>query len=81
MLQLAEKLANLGRELFDYKGKVVHQESQDKEYLLDNPNRRCPVIDKARRELGYNPGHGMALDDGLRRSLLWYGGNRVAEDA
>jgi UDP-glucuronate decarboxylase len=80
MLELAHKIAALGRELFDYKGKVVHQESQDdKAYLLDNPNRRCPIIEKARKELGYNPG--VALDEGLRRSMLWYSGNRVAEDA
>ncbi len=79
MLELAEKLAALGRELFGYRGKVVRGESQDKEYLLDNPNRRCPVIEKARKELGYHPS--IALDEGLRRSLLWYGGNRIAEEA
>jgi nucleoside-diphosphate-sugar epimerase len=54
-------------------------QSTDKDYLLDNPNRRCPIIEKARSELGYNPS--VQLDDGLRRSLLWYGGNRVAEEA
>lgn len=79
MNDLAGKVVALGRELFGYQGQVVHKQSTDKDYLLDNPNRRCPIIEKARRELGYNPS--VQLDDGLRRSMLWYGGNRVAEDA
>jgi UDP-glucuronate decarboxylase len=79
MIELAEKVAALGRELFGYQGQVVRKQSTDKDYLLDNPNRRCPIIEKARRELGYNPS--IQLDEGLRRSLLWYGGNRVAEEA
>ena len=79
MLELAEKVASLGREFFGYQGRVIRQASNDKDYLLDNPNRRCPIIEKARKELGYNPQ--ILIDEGLRRSLLWYGGNRVAEDA
>lgn len=79
MSEIAGKVASLGRELFGYTGKVVHQPSADTNYLVDNPARRCPVITKARTELGYQPG--ISLDEGLRRSLLWYGGNSVAEDA
>jgi dTDP-glucose 4,6-dehydratase/UDP-glucuronate decarboxylase len=79
MLQLAGKLADLGRELFDYRGQVIHQESADKDYLVDNPNRRCPVITKARSELGYAPQ--VSLDEGLRRSLIWYSGNTEASEA
>ena len=55
MAELAERVVEISRELFDYKGKVVRQESSDNDYLVDNPNRRCPVIAKARTELGYNP--------------------------
>ena len=79
MLELAEKVVALGREFFGYQGRIIRQASNDKDYLLDNPNRRCPIIDKARTELGYNPQ--ILVDEGLRRSLLWYGGNRIAEDA
>jgi nucleoside-diphosphate-sugar epimerase len=78
MLELAEKMAAFSRELFGYEGKVVRQESEDKDYLTDNPNRRCPVLTKARSELGYDP-H-ISLDDGLRRSLLWYAANREAAE-
>ncbi|HVH69665.1 MAG TPA: NAD-dependent dehydratase, partial [Candidatus Dormibacteraeota bacterium] len=79
MSELAQKLVALARDLFGYRGNVIHQVSHDLEYLLDNPSRRCPVIDKARRELGYNPT--ITLDEGLRRALLWYRGNPVAEEA
>ncbi len=79
MAELAERVVTLARELFGYQGRVVHQASQDREYLLDNPSRRCPVIEKARRELGYSPS--ISLDEGLRRTLLWYRGNLVAEEA
>jgi nucleoside-diphosphate-sugar epimerase len=75
MVELAEKIANLAGVLFDYKGKVVRQNSPDKKYLVDNPDRRCPDISKAKTELGYNPQ--IPLDEGLRRSLIWYNDNRA----
>jgi nucleoside-diphosphate-sugar epimerase len=77
--ELAERIAALGRELFDYTGNVVFGTSEEDEYLVDNPMRRCPVITKARDELGYDPK--IDLDEGLRRSLLWYAGNREAAAA
>lgn len=72
MAELAEDVARIGGELFGYEGRVVREESGDPEYLTDNPDRRCPDIAKARRELGYEPEVG--LEEGLRRSLLWYAG-------
>jgi UDP-glucuronate decarboxylase len=38
-------------------------------YPADEPNRRCPDISKAARELGYAPRIG--LEDGLRRFFDW----------
>jgi nucleoside-diphosphate-sugar epimerase len=75
--ELARKAIAISRELFGYQGKVVLGQSEDRDYLVDNPNRRCPVVRKARTELGYAPQ--IPLDEGLRRSLIWYSGNRVAE--
>jgi UDP-glucuronate decarboxylase len=77
--ELAERIVKLGRELFDYPGRVVRQASSDVQYLVDNPNRRCPVIAKARTELGYRPR--VDIDEGLRRSLVWYSGHRQASEA
>lgn len=79
MANLAEQVVKLARELFDYQGKVVCQASADKDYLVDNPNRRCPVIAKAREHLGYNPE--ISFNEGLTRSLIWYQDNRKAEEA
>lgn len=79
MAELAQRVTELGRALFDYQGQVVRQISADKEYLIDNPNRRCPVITKARTELAYQPG--ISLDEGLRRSLIWYRDHQQAEEA
>jgi UDP-glucuronate decarboxylase len=76
MTELAERMVAVGRELADYRGQIVYETSADPEYLTDNPNRRCPVITKAREELGYAPE--VELDDGLRRALRWYLDTREA---
>jgi dTDP-glucose 4,6-dehydratase/UDP-glucuronate decarboxylase len=77
MAELADKVVEQGKELWGYSGKVVKKIDHD--YLADNPERRCPVITKARTQLGYNPR--TLVDEGLRRSLIWYAGNREAEEA
>jgi nucleoside-diphosphate-sugar epimerase len=77
--ELAERTVATASELFSYEGKAVFGESDDKEYLTDNPNRRCPIIDKAREHLGYAPE--ISLEEGLKRTLIWYSENRDAEDS
>jgi nucleoside-diphosphate-sugar epimerase len=79
MAQLAESVVQISKELFGYTGKFVCQQSKEKEYLTDNPNRRCPNILKAHKELDYNPL--IMLEEGLRRSLIWYSENLEAEEA
>lgn len=76
--ELAHRVVDMSKTLFDYQGKVVLGVSDDKEYLTDNPNRRCPIIDKAVNDLDYQPS--ITLEEGLKRSLLWYADNRDAED-
>jgi nucleoside-diphosphate-sugar epimerase len=77
--QLADRVVATARELFGYAGSVVRGVSDEADYLVDNPNRRCPVIVKARSELGYEPR--VDLDEGLRRSLLWYADHSEAASA
>jgi UDP-glucuronate decarboxylase len=79
MAELAGKVMQISRDLFGYQGKLARQINEEKDYLIDNPNRRCPQIGKARSELGYEPG--ITLEEGLKRSLLWYAGNRGGEEA
>lgn len=78
MIELARRVTEIARREFAYTGRVVFAESDDKDYLVDNPNRRCPLIDKARSELDFRPQ--IDLEEGLLRSLRWYAGNRTAED-
>jgi nucleoside-diphosphate-sugar epimerase len=77
--EVAERVARHARDLFEYQGSVRFEISPEKDYLVDNPNRRCPIITKARKELAYEPT--ITLDDGLIRSLLWYRDNRDAEES
>jgi UDP-glucuronate decarboxylase len=76
---LAALVTCLAKKHFHYHGKVVHRDSTDSDYLVDNPNRRCPSIDKARQDLGYDPQ--IPLEEGMLRSLIWYSENREAEEA
>jgi nucleoside-diphosphate-sugar epimerase len=77
MAELAHLVTELGRELFGYRGKVVLGVAKESDYLVDNPNRRCPVIDKARSQLGFAPR--VLPEEGVRRALIWYSHNRHAE--
>ncbi len=51
-------------------GRVVYQTSDDREYTTDNPQRRCPDISKARKDLDYHPQ--TTLVEGLRRTFEFY---------
>ena len=64
---LAALFATRGNEVFGYSGNVVYQKSEDEAYLTDNPNRRCPVTDKAEALLGYKPT--IFVDEGVGRYL------------
>ena len=77
MNELAQKIINEGKDLWGYCGRIIYQESKDTNYLIDNPNRRCPNIDKAKKQLDYAPG--IDLSEGLKRSLLWYREHQVLE--
>jgi nucleoside-diphosphate-sugar epimerase len=79
MAELAEQAVHAARTLFGYDGSVRLGQAKEADYLVDNPNRRCPVIDKARQQLGFEPR--VLVDEGLFRSLIWYHHNRVAESA
>lgn len=73
MLDLAERMKNLASQYFDYSGKIIKKKSKDQNYLTDSPNRRCPQISKARKDLGYMPE--ISLDEGLKKMFLWYQGS------
>lgn len=70
MNDLAKKMKEISVRLFKYTGNVIMRKSEDQNYLTDSPNRRCPQISKAEKDLGYNPQ--ISLDEGLKNLLLWY---------
>ena len=73
---LSEIYRRKGAHLFGYSGGIRFGFSSDPQYLADNPNRRCPNIDKARRLLGFAPAIG--VEEGVSRFLefLKYSGVR-----
>jgi len=63
----AELCAQAGRSLCGYSGRVRREKAADAEYLTNNPARRCPSIEKARRVLGYEPR--VPVAEGVERFL------------
>jgi nucleoside-diphosphate-sugar epimerase len=70
MADLAHRMVAIARDEFGFAGEVIQARSEESDYLVDNPGRRRPSIEKARTELNYQPQ--IDLDDGLRRTLRWY---------
>ena len=67
ILKLAEIYKAAGEEILGYQGEIRYNVPDDKEYLTNNPQRRCPRIDKAREKLGYAPD--IYVEEGVRRFL------------
>ena len=65
--QLAQIYVKKGQDIFGYRSKVTFGTSKDKDYLTDNPQRRCPSIAKARKLLGYAPE--IEIEEGVERYL------------
>jgi len=75
--EFAQLNVSVAKALLNYHGDVKFASSADAEYLTDNPHRRCPDIGKARSQLHYEPS--VSLEDGIRRSLIWYSENRIGD--
>ncbi|MEK4849518.1 NAD-dependent epimerase/dehydratase family protein [Paenibacillus sp. FSL H7-0756] len=69
ILQLAELYKKIAHEQFGYNGTIEYKVHSDKDYLTDNPNRRCPNITKARTILEYEPQ--IHIEEGIKRYLLY----------
>jgi UDP-glucuronate decarboxylase len=65
--QLAEIYVTAGRGILGYTGKVNYAVSNDRNYLTNNPQRRCPDISKARTVLSYHPA--ITVEHGVERFL------------
>ena len=74
MLDLAKLSVKISKKTLNVKFKI----SDDKEYLSDNPMRRCPSIEKASKLLNFTPK--ISLEDGLIRTFNYYKENLKAEE-
>lgn len=79
IIDLAIFYSNIAKSVMGYAGNVVHAKNSDPNYLIDNPNRRCPDITKAKNHLSFNPMIG--LEEGLKKTLAWYSSNLTAVEA
>jgi UDP-glucuronate decarboxylase len=64
------ELAMMVSRVVGSKRSVVSRQSDDKDYLTDNPQRRCPDLSKANTLLGYQPK--VDLHAGITRLIGWY---------
>jgi UDP-glucuronate decarboxylase len=64
------ELATLVSQVAGSTRSVVSRHSDDKDYLTDNPQRRCPDLSKSKSLLGYQPR--VDLPTGLDRLIGWY---------
>ena len=69
MLDLAKTMKYIFEKDSSEKLVIDFQKSKDKNYLTDNPNRRCPDITKAISELGFCPQ--IDIESGLEKTFLW----------
>lgn len=67
--ELADIYTETARGIWGYKGNVVYNVSEDKDYLTHNPERRCPNIAKAMEKLCYKPSIGVR--EGVKRFLTF----------
>lgn len=67
--QLAFIYQNAGEKIWNYTKKVILSTPKEKEYLIDNPNRRAPDIDKAKNFLAYDPK--VFVEEGIERFLMF----------
>ncbi|PIQ73506.1 NAD-dependent dehydratase [Candidatus Roizmanbacteria bacterium CG11_big_fil_rev_8_21_14_0_20_36_8] len=70
VLEVAKLVQKLAKKKFSYSGSVIEMKSNDSEFLIDNPNRRCPDISKAKKELGFSPA--VSITQGVSQTLDWY---------
>lgn len=65
--EFAELFSRNAKKIYDYSGNVKFEISSDEDYMTDNPNRRCPNIEKAAEILNYEPK--IHVDEGVGRYL------------
>jgi len=53
--KFSEKFCFIGKKYLNYKDKIFYRKNKEKEYLINNPKRRCPNIKLARKIIKFKP--------------------------
>lgn len=63
----AKKFAYYSYKINNFKPKILFKKNKDKEYLINNPSRRCPNINKAKKLINFKPR--IDLNNGIQKYL------------
>jgi UDP-glucuronate decarboxylase len=63
----AKKFAYYSYKINNFKPKILFKKNKDKEYLINNPSRRCPDINKAKKLINFKPR--IDLNNGIQKYL------------
>jgi UDP-glucuronate decarboxylase len=75
VLSLAKLYKKLGQKYINYTSQIIYKKNADKNYLTDNPNRRCPNIKKAKKLLKFSPK--ISIKEGIKRYLFYLKNNFI----
>ena len=67
--RLAILYKNIGKHLFNYSSNIEFEKNKDKNYLVDNPNRRLPNIKKSKKLLNFKPK--IDIKSGISKYLMY----------
>lgn len=70
MRDLAQKMTEVTKKTLGWQSEVRFAKSQDKYYTTDNPQRRCPDLNKIKNAIDWVPK--VSLEEGLTRTLQSY---------
>ena len=60
---------SVAKKYLNYQGKITFIKSKEKEYLTNNPKRRCPDINLAKKIINFNPR--IKLYEGIKKYLIF----------
>ena len=67
---LAKHVLRISKKITSYNRKIIFKKNNEKNYLTDNPNRRCPDMKKTKKELNFSAK--VRLEKGLYNLLIYY---------
>ena len=66
---LSQTYIKVAKKIFKYNKKIIYSKNKEKDYLTNNPNRRCPDLTYARKKINYKPRIG--IKEGVKRYLTF----------